>query len=454
MQINYCAIALLCTLLPFTASAQIVTWTDPSPNALTPFQNNAKTLADLAGSDIVLYSHPTQNLQFNSSKGMRSYTGIQFNSAAIVLHTTPQQIQNALTNYSHYVGLFPTIKKADTIQSKDAISQIKYKVSIPTPVKILNFNENVTLQHHYDKQKLTTLIIDSPIQYGISKMEWFALDGQRTLVTITQWNDLDSSKGFLLSAILKAMPEAKDAISYMNNAFVLEALNLRFNPKSSAKLLAAGQVATKTLSNTQYQHLTQISKQSKQPVTFVHPPSAVPYQHGNETLRFTTSYHYFNSPSNKSKQLLSPTIYQTLFPKQVKKVELIAGIAPLQDAFYQLRVGLGVINIPFSLRVRFSPITDGVDMYSVGGDIKYSKTQMHIQTQGDGSVWRMTTASKVDASAPFLLRSMRSLPYHDMLPSTAIAKKPHILRLQFLYNLYKKHIFNDTPYTSFDLLAY
>ena len=85
-------------------------------------------------------------------------------------------------------------------------------------------------------------------------------------------------------------------------------------------------------------------------------------------------------------------------------------------------MGLGVINIPFSLRVRFSPITDGVDMYSVGGDIKYSKTQMHIQTQGDGSVWRMTTASKVDASAPFLLRSMRSLPYHDMLPSTAIAK--------------------------------
>lgn len=413
---------LLYILLPFTASAQLVTWTDQSPSALSPFQNSSKTLAELVGNDILLYSHPTQNLQFNSSKGMRSYTGIQFNSAAIVLHATPQQIQNALTNYSHYVGLFPTIKKADTVQSKDAISQIKYKVSIPTPVKILNFNENVTLQHHNDKQKLTTLIIDSPIQYGISKMEWFALDGQRTLVTITQWNDLDSSKGFLLSAILKAMPEAKEAISYMNNAFVLEALNIKFNPKPTTKLLAAGQVATKTLSNAQYQYITQMSKQTKQPVTFVHPPSAVPYQHGNETLRFSTSYHYFNSPSNKSKQLLSPTIYQTLFPKQVKKVELIAGAAPLQDAFYQLRVGLGVINIPFSLRVRFSPITDGIDMYSVGGDIKYSKTQMHIQAQGDGSVWRMTTASKVDASAPFLLRSMRSLPYHEMLPSTAIAK--------------------------------
>lgn len=423
MQKHSLVLVLISTILPVLSSAQMLTWNDNSPSGLAPFHNSAKQVADLAGSDIFLYSHPVQKLQMNTKSGLRNYNNVQFSTAALVVNATPQQVYDTLKNYPAYVGLFPTLKKVNIIESKDNLSQVKYRVSIPTPIKILNFNEDATLQHHLQANRLSSIIVESPIQYGISKMEWFALDNQKTLVTITQWNDLNSTKGFLLNAILKAMPEVKEAVPYVGNTFVMEALNIKFNGKSAAKVLDAGKMPTKSLHVEQFKQLIELTQTTQQPVAFVHPWSAIQYQHGNEALRFTTSYQYFKAPVSKTNQLFNPMTYKTLFPKQIKKIDLISGQASSQDAFFHVRVGLGVINIPFSLRMRFQPLSpNGMDMTAVGGDIKFAKTRMQLEPYADGSVWTMTTASKIDPSAPFLLRAMRSLPYHDVLPSTAIAK--------------------------------
>ncbi len=301
---------------------------------------------------------------------------------------------------------------------------MEYRVSVPTPIKVLNFNEDVTLQHHLTKNSMSSLIIDSPFPHGMGKFEWFALGNNKTLVTLTHWNDLDVTKGFLITTLLKAMPEIKTGIPYSANTFALEALNEKFNGKAKAVKLSAGKMPEKLTTLAEYKHLVQLSKKTKQPITFVHRPYAVPYKHGKEDLRFSTSYQYFSAKSEKSKQLLSPNVFKTLFSNQVKSVKLIQNQDQLksQDAIYDIRVGLGVINIPFSSRIRFVDLAENqVDMYAVGGDVKFMKSRMSVKDFGSGSVWKITAAGKIDDDAPFLLRAMRSLPYHDVLPSASMA---------------------------------
>ena len=83
---------------------------------------------------------------------------------------------------------------------------------------------------------MSLLIIDSPFPHGMGKFEWFALGNNKTLVTLTHWNDLDVTKGFLITTLLKAMPEIKTGIPYGANTFALEALNEKFNGKAKGSV--------------------------------------------------------------------------------------------------------------------------------------------------------------------------------------------------------------------------
>ena len=416
----FCSLFLLS--LSSLGVAAIVDWQNPTPSALAPFDNNAKLVAEIANNQIMLYSHPQQNIKFQTIKGLKSYNNVQFTTGAFVVNATPQQIQNTLQNYANYVGLFPTLKTAKILEEKQNIKQVKYRISVPTPIKVLNFKEDVIIQHEIHQNHLSSLFIDSPLQYGLSNIEWFALDGQKSLVTITHWSDTESVKGFLVSTILKAMPEAKVAMPYAVNTFVIESLRLKFNGKGTPQTLTTA-VPEKNISSTNYQKIIELSKKTAQPIAFVHSPVNVSYKHGQEEMRFTTSYQYFNASAHQTEKLLEPTVYQQLFPKYVRKIELIPNQDTSKDAIIYVRAGLGVITIPFNLRLRFLPPKNNtVDMFAVGGDMKLMKTTMQISPYQQNSVWKMTSAAKIDASAPFLLRSMRSLPYHDVLPTAAVSK--------------------------------
>lgn len=415
----------LCLVLcvPTWAMADLVKWKNPSPSALKPFNNNAQTVAALATNQILLYSHPSQNIQFQTKKGLKSYNNIQFTTGALVINATPQQILATLQDYQKYVGLFPTLKTAKLVEQHGNSKQVKYKVSIPTPIKVLNFNEDAIIQHEIEANSMSSLIIDSPMPYGISKFEWFALDQNRSLITITQWSDTNTIDGFLISKILNAMPEAKVAMPYAVNTFVMESLRLKFNGKITASALGAGQIPQKALSTSQYQQVVNLSQKTKQPVSFVHLPTQVQYQHGQEQLRFTTSYQYFNVNNQQANRLLNLDLYKQLFPKYVRKIDIIPNQDKSNDAVVFIRAGLGVITIPFTLRLRFYPEQkQSIDMIAVGGDVKYMQNRMEILPYQQQSVWKMTTAAKIDASAPFLLRAMRSLPYHDVIPTSAMAR--------------------------------
>ena len=90
----------------------------------------------------------------------------------------------------------------------------------------------------------------------------------------------------------------------------------------------------------------------------------------------------------------------------------------LMDADYKISVGLGVINIPFDFKMRFNYPDLLQNQYTAtGGDLKFVRGAMHIRPLQQGSLLQLTSAVKIDDKAPFLLRAMRSMPYHDMLPA-------------------------------------
>lgn len=396
--------------------AQLVTWSDNIPSAIQPFQNQPKTLASYTQNDIFIYGHPAVKTSVPTLKNNPQPTA-NFTTAAMIVPVNAQQVEKTLTDFHQYVGLFPTLKSAKTLAQSGNITQMKYRVSIPTPIPVLNFNENVIMQHQLAENSISTLVIDAPIPYGVGKFEWFALDENRTLITLTQWGDLNQPQGFLVKKILAAIPEVKLGIPSSGSAFILESLRTRFNTLTPIAL-PAGQTPSPQLTPAQLVKIAQLSQAAQQPVSFLHSPTTIAYTHGRESMRFTTTYQFYKQSPQQLQKWLVPVTYKELFPRQIKKVSTTPIQNQSQDADIQVNVGLGVINIPFAFKLQFNyPQTTENNFHANGGDLRYIKGKMNINTSHQGSLFKMTTAMKIDEKAPFLLRAMRSLPYHDTLPA-------------------------------------
>ena len=410
----------ICTAIFFSITqscfAQIITWNDNIPSALQPFQNNPQLLASYTQNNIFIYPHPNTKTNVPTLKS-NSQPSVSFTSAALIVPANVQQVAKTLTNFNQYVGLFPTLKSAKTLEQSGNIIKMKYQVSIPTPIPVLNFNEDVTLQHQIKSNSIASLVIDSPIPYGVGKFEWFALDDHRTLITLTQWGDLNQPKGFIFKKILNAIPEAKLGIPSSTNAFILESLRTRFI-KPNIVALNSGQIPSPQLNETQLTKIAQLSQNAQQPVSYLHVPTSILYTHGRETMRFTTTYQFYQQPPQLLHKWLSPLAYQELFPRQVKKIITSPIQNQGQDANIQVNVGLGVINIPFAFKLHFNyPNTIENNFYANGGDLRFIKGKMIATELNQSTLFKITSSIKIDEKAPFLLRAMRSLPYHDVLPA-------------------------------------
>lgn len=410
----------ICTAVFFSIMqscfAQIITWNDNIPSALQPFQNNPQLLASYTQNNIFIYPHPNTKTNVPTLKS-NSQPSVSFTSAALIVPANVQQVAKTLTNFNQYVGLFPTLKSAKTLEQSGNIIKMKYQVSIPTPIPVLNFNEDVTLQHQIKSNSIASLVIDSPIPYGVGKFEWFALDDHRTLITLTQWGDLNQPKGFIFKKILNSIPEVKLGIPSSTNAFILESLRTRFI-KPNIVALNSGQIPSPQLNETQLAKIAQLSQNTQQPISYLHVPTSILYTHGRETMRFTTTYQFYQQPPQLLHKWLSPLAYQELFPRQVKKIITSPIQNQGQDADIQVNVGLGVINIPFAFKLHFNyPNTVENNFYANGGDLRFIKGKMIATELNQGTLFKITSSMKIDEKAPFLLRAMRSLPYHDVLPA-------------------------------------
>ena len=396
--------------------AKLVTWTDNIPSALKPFDNNAQQIAAIAQDNILIYAHPATKTSLPTfSKQPQPIA--KFSTAAIVVPVSSQEVAKTLSNYTQYVGLFPTLKSAKVIETAGPVSQLKYRISIPTPIPVLNFNEDVVMQHQIGQNSISTMVIDGPIPYALGKFEWFNLADNKTLVTLTQWGDLNQPQGFLFKKILNAFPEVKLAIPNGSSAFVLEALKNKYTTKK-VTALNAGQLPSPQLNTAQINKIVQVSANAQQPVSIVLNPVTVPYTHGREVLRFTTSYQYLNATPQQLQRWTQPLSYKEIFPKQIKSIKTTTINTQGQDADFKVSVGLGVISIPFDFKMRFSyPKATENNFYANGGDLRYLKGQIQFLPQGNNTLLKMTTTIKIDEKAPFLLKAARSLPYHEMLPA-------------------------------------
>jgi len=408
-------LVLFCSLNSF-AHAKLFTWTDQIPSGIKPFDNNAQQVANIVQDNILIYSHPALRTSLPTNKN-NPQPIVKFSTAAIVVPISSQDVAKVLEDYHQYVGLFPTLKSVKILEKSGNISQVKYKISIPTPIPVLNFNEDMIIQHQINQNSIASMIIDGPVPYGLGKFEWYRLDEKKTLITLTQWEDLNQPQGFLFKKILSAFPEVKLAVPQGSNAFILEALKNRFTTKKITAL-NAGQLPSPQLDAAQINKITQVSMNSQQPISFILNPVTVPYTHGRETLRFTTTYHYFNTTPQQMQQWTQPLSYREVFPKQIKNISTTTIQNQQQDAEFKVSIGLGVISIPFNFKMHFSypKITEN-NFYANGGDLRYLKGQIQFLPQNHNTLMKMTTTVKIDEKAPFLLRAVRSLPYNEMLPA-------------------------------------
>lgn len=412
--------AIICLLLLSSISpisfAKLISWTDNIPSGIKPFDHNAQQVAAIAQDNILIYSHPAVKTALPTLKS-NTQPLAKFSTAAIVVPVNSQDVAKILSNYTQYVGLFPTLKSAKVIEQAGNISQVKYKISIPTPIPVLNFNEDVVFQHQIGQNSISSLVIDAPIPYGLGKFEWFSLGDKKALITLTQWGDLNQPQGFLFKQIISAFPELKLGVPQTTNAFILEALKNRLTTKK-VTALNAGQFANPQLNSAQVNKIAQVSANSQQPISIILNPSTVPYTHGRETLRFTTTYQYFKTPPQNMQKWTQPKSYKEVFPKQIKSITTSALNQQGQDAEFKVSVSLGVINIPFDFKMHFTyPKPTENNFNSNGGDLRFLKGQIQFFPQGNDTLLKMTTTIKVDEKAPFLLRAARSLPYHEMLPA-------------------------------------
>lgn len=399
------------------ATAKLLAWKDNIPSSLKPFQNNHAALAQLTQDKILVYAHPptktylpTQNKNPNPS--------VRFTTSAIIVPVSSAVVEKTIREYEHYPQIYPTLKSAKILEQEGDISQVRYKVSIPTPIPILNFNETVVFQHQMNQNSLASIVMDAPIPYGLGKIEWFALDRNKTLVTLTQWGDLDQPKGLLIRKMMQAIPEAKLGIPSGTNVFFMEALAQHFKATSKAHTLSIDALPEHTLSKDQINQIAQLSQNAQHPVSFIHAPSRASFAHGTETMRFVTTYQHYTQSPQQLQKWTQPQNYASLFPRQVKSVKTTTLQNQSQDADFHVRMGLGVINIPFRFKLNFSfPSTTSNHFYANGGDLKLIKGQTQFNPYSQGTLLKMTTTLKIDETAPFLIRAARSLPYHDLLPT-------------------------------------
>src|SRR5690606_9333991 len=129
----------------------------------------------------------------------------------------------------------------------------------------------------------------------------------------------------------------------------------------------------------QLQKIAQISQKSGQPVSFIFPNYQNKEGKASENLRFSSTYQYFAHPVEKLRPWLAAEATQQLYPRQIKKVELKPVNTQSVDANYKVSVGLGVIQIPSNLNLRFSLLDSLHNQFNAnGGALKFVKGGMRL----------------------------------------------------------------------------
>jgi len=404
-----------------------INWVDPTPSALQPFDGNAEQLAELAGDKLIFYPQSRQTITLPYTQGPKTYANVQYMSGALVVNASSEQVGKVLADYNNYDKLYPKMTES-AVQTQDQQdgkirSVVKYHLLVKIPFPFLTFDEDVMLQHDQRQNSISTLVLNSPIQYGAARFEWFALKNGKTLVTLTQWGDLDRPKGFLVSTILRALPEAKLGIPSGVEGFVLESLRQRFNPDATTPTVTAStNTPVMTLTSAQEGLVSKLLQQGGT-VQFNHRPIWLSMPKGPEKLWFVSSYAQMPTSIEQAKDaFMTPMHYPEIY-RQVSKVTSI----PVADGSLQndikIAIGLGILSIPMHLNLNFKPESEQtVRFVTTGSDVEFMQGRYSLKSLGaKTTLVGITATGKLGEHPPLLLRLGKYLPYADYLPVVGTA---------------------------------
>ena len=405
---------------------QPLNWVDPTPSALQPFDGNAEQVADLAGDKMLFYPQPKQTVTLPYTKGPKTYANVQYMSGAIVVPASPDQVGKVLADYANYAKLYPKMTES-TIQTQDQVdgkirTVAKYHILVKIPFPFLTFDEDVLLQHDQRQNSISTLVLNSPIQYGAGRFEWFGLKNGKTLVTLTQWGDLDRPKGFLVSTILRALPEAKIGIPSGVEGFVLESLRQRFSPDGSPSVTPNTVVPTMNLSSSQEALVVKLLQQGGV-VQFNHRPMWLNMPKGAEKLWFVSSYAQVPVGLEQAKEAyMTPEHYPEIY-RQVSKVTTVPATDGSTQNDIKISIGLGILSIPMHLNLNFKPESEqSVRFVSTGSDVEFMQGRYSLKAlNAKNTLVGITATGKLGEHPPILLRLGKYLPYADYLPVVGTA---------------------------------
>ncbi len=410
---------------------KFVTWTDPTPSALQPFDGNPETVADMAGQTLFFYPQARKTVTLPYTRGPKSYANVQYYTGAIVVSASPDQVAKTLSDFSGYQKLFPKMTES-SLQAQEGDlndpsgsvrSIVKYHLLIKIPFPFLTFDEDVLIQHERKGNSISTLILKSPIQYGTGKFEWFPLKNGKTLVTLTQWGDLDHPVGFLVSTVLSAMPEIKQGIPSGIEGFVLESLRQRFNPDTQQSPLSLSNlVPSVTLTSSQEAILYRLLQQGGT-VQFSHRPVWLATAARPEKLYFVSSFYHMPASLDRMKDAFAtPSNFPSIY-RQVRKVTS----TPLADGGSQndvkIALGLGILSIPMHLNLIYKAESElATRLYSTGGDIEFVQGRIILKpTSSKTTLVSITAGGKLGERPPLLLKLGKSLPFYDYLSTAGTA---------------------------------
>ncbi len=409
------------------SAPQPLTWVDPTPSALQPFDGSAESVAELAGDTMLVYPQPKQSVTLPYSQGPKTYRNVQYVSGALVVNASPEQVASVLSDYAGYPKLYPKLTAAK-VEAQDqhgevTRSVVRYHILIKIPVPLLTFDEDVVLQHDRTPQSISTLVLDSPIQYGSAKFEWYGLKNGKTLVTLTQWGDLDRPKGFLVNTVLRALPEAKLGIPTGLEGFVLESLRLRFNPDPTSPVATPYYIAPDFALNERQEAKVLKLLQQGGVVQFSHRPVWYNVAGRSEKLSFATSYGMMPVSVEQSKAAFATPVNYPEIYRQVRKVTS----EPLPNGSLQndikIGLGLGVLSIPMHLKLNYKPESEySTRFYATGGDVQFMQGRYVLKAvNAQYTLVGLTTASKLGDNPPLLLKLAKYLPYPDYIPVVGAA---------------------------------
>lgn len=419
----------------FASTPSLVTWTDPTPSALQPFDGNAEALAELTGSTLFFYPQVKSTAALPYTSGPRTYQNVQYVTGAMVVPASADQVEKLLANYTGYTTLFPKITEANVLvnqrvgnletDAKASIrSIVRYHMLIKIPIPLLSFDEDLVMQHERTHNSISTLILSSPIQYGSGKFEWFPLKNGKTLVTLTQWGDLDRPKGFLVKTILSAMPELKYAIPNGVEGFIFESLRQRLNPDVVTKAVPMQNIVP--IFNLNSAQETQVLKLLRQggTVEFSHSPVWMATRDRPEKLSFVSSFYNMPASLDKSKAgLVNLSNFPSIY-RQVRKVTITQLSNGSSENDVKIGLGLGVISIPMHIKLVYIPEAEqnSVRFFNSGGDVEFIQGRVKFKELNPKSTLvQLTTGSKLGENPPFILKLAKHLPYPDYLPTVGTA---------------------------------